>query len=166
MKLPDRLCNHIHAWAARYISRNPLPDFIVNGKDNIPYLQRWFIIPRNRFFNIYLHRFISDDEDRALHSHPWLNCTLVIQGSYYEHLHDGSVKVRQKAQLVFRRPHCFHRISLVQASHVPRRLLPAMSLFITGPVVRVWTFACPRGEVPWYEFVDARDKGSVGRGCP
>ena len=46
------------------------PDFIVGGKDN-PYLLRWFVIPRNPVFNIYLHRFLRSDDDRALHDHPW-----------------------------------------------------------------------------------------------
>ena len=35
------------------------------------YLSRWHIIPRNRYFNIYLHKFVGSDDDRALHDHPW-----------------------------------------------------------------------------------------------
>lgn len=45
------------------------PDFYIGGNAN-PYLLRWWVIPRNRFFNVYLHKFLRDDDDRALHDHP------------------------------------------------------------------------------------------------
>ena len=35
------------------------PDFVIGGHDD-PYMLRWWIIPRNRFFNIYLHKFLHD----------------------------------------------------------------------------------------------------------
>src|SRR3546814_8204117 len=40
------------------------PDITIGGEDN-PYLRRWYIIPRNRWFNVYLHEFLRDDDDRA-----------------------------------------------------------------------------------------------------
>lgn len=43
------------------------PDFLVGDG----YLARWWIIPRNKYFNIYLHRFTGNDEDRALHDNLW-----------------------------------------------------------------------------------------------
>jgi hypothetical protein len=46
------------------------PDFIIGGADN-PYLLRWWIIPRNRWCNVYLHKILRDDDPRALHDHPW-----------------------------------------------------------------------------------------------
>jgi hypothetical protein len=60
------------------------PDFIIGGADE-PYMLRWWVIPRNRFFNIYLHHFLRSDEDRALHDHPWLNCSWLLDGRYTEH---------------------------------------------------------------------------------
>lgn len=42
------------------------PHFVIGNADN-PYMLRWFILPRNRLFNIYLHKFLRDDDDRALH---------------------------------------------------------------------------------------------------
>jgi len=34
------------------------PDFVI-GRAGAPYLERWWVIPRNRWFNIYLHHFLS-----------------------------------------------------------------------------------------------------------
>ena len=59
------------------------PDFIIGTPDN-PYIRRWWVIPRNRFFNIYLHNIIRDDDDRALHDHPWRWCSIHLRGAYYE----------------------------------------------------------------------------------
>ena len=57
------------------------PDFIIGGHD-APYLLRWWLIPRNRFFNVYVHQFLRSDDDRALHDHPWLlNCAILLNGS-------------------------------------------------------------------------------------
>src|SRR5690606_8416676 len=66
------------------------PDFIV-GADNPegPYLERWYLLPRNRVLNVYLHRFLRDDDDRALHDHPWAWLSLLLQGSYVEHTIDA-----------------------------------------------------------------------------
>lgn len=41
----------------------------------------------------------------------------------------------------------------------------AWSLFITGPNVRTWGFACPKGWVSWQQFVEPERPGEVGRGC-
>ena len=59
------------------------PDFIIGPKD-APYLRRWWIIPRNRLFNIYLHQILRSDDDRALHDHPWINCSIILKGRYME----------------------------------------------------------------------------------
>lgn len=60
-----------------------LPDFVIGGHDN-PYLLRWHLIPRNAVFNIYLHKFLRDDDDRALHDHPWPWCSILLRGEYAE----------------------------------------------------------------------------------
>lgn len=46
---------------------------------------RWWLIPRNKYFNIYLHHFLRRDEDRALHDHPWWSISFIFEGSYFEH---------------------------------------------------------------------------------
>lgn len=59
------------------------PDFVIGEKGN-PYLLRWWIIPRNRWFNVYLHKILRDYDDRALHDHPWWNVSIVLRGAYRE----------------------------------------------------------------------------------
>ncbi len=136
------------------------PDFIVGGADN-PYMLRWWVIPRNLFFNIYLHRFLRSDEDRALHDHPWINLSILLEGEYTEHsIAAGGVEhavVRKAGAFKFRGARSAHRIELHNGF--------CWTLFITGPKLRKWGFHCPKGWRPWEEFTDARDKGQIGRGC-
>lgn len=155
-------------WLLRLIARRCLkimarrpPDFIIGGKEN-PYLLRWWAIPRNRFFNIYLHEFRRSDDDRALHDHPWFNFSLLLEGRYYEHtIAQGGVRkraLRIAGDVKFRAPWSAHRVEVI-AGTVTR------TLFVTGPIVRAWGFHCPNGWRHWREFTDARDSGSIGRGC-
>jgi hypothetical protein len=41
----------------------------------------------------------------------------------------------------------------------------AVSLFMTGPKVREWGFACPKGWVHWRDFTGGENGELVGRGC-
>lgn len=147
------------------------PDFIIGGADN-PYLLRWWIIPRNRFFNIYLHKIIRDDDDRALHDHPWWNVSILLRGAYIEvmphkrhmvtpfmRLTDLPVtsKVRKAGSIVFRRGISAHRLEVARG--------PVWTLFITGPVIREWGFHCKQGWRHWKEFVNPNNIGERGRGC-
>jgi hypothetical protein len=132
------------------------PDQIIGGKER-PYLKRWWLIKRNRFFNIYLHHFLRSDDDRALHDHPWLNCSILLRGEYNEHLPGGVVKHRRRGQIIFRRAVASHRIELTHG--------PVWTLFLTGPKVRSWGFHCPQGWRHWRKFVAPDDPGAVGPGC-
>jgi hypothetical protein len=137
------------------------PDFVV-GDAADPYLRRWHLLPRNRWFNVYLHNFLRSDDDRALHDHPYWNMSLILRGSYLEHMAKGPTpyipRHRGRWAIVFRRAETPHRIEL--------RWGPVWTLFFTGPRVREWGFHCPRGWVPWQEFVAVRQGGnSIGKGC-
>ncbi|WIW89312.1 hypothetical protein K3M67_04870 [Sphingobium sp. V4] len=129
------------------------PDFIIG--DN--YMRRWWVIPRNKSCNVYLHEILHSDDDRAMHDHPWANTSLVIAGSYIEHTPEGAF-VRRAGDVVQRSAESLHRLEVIPGER-------AISLFMTGPVVREWGFACPNGWVHWREFVDDRDTGQIGRGC-
>lgn len=59
------------------------PDFTIHRGAGV-YLRRWYIIPRNRWFNMYLHHFVQSDDPRALHDHPWWSCSIILRGGYYE----------------------------------------------------------------------------------
>lgn len=154
------------------------PHFIIGGREN-PYLKRWWIVPRNPIFNIYLHQILRSDDDRALHDHPWWNCSLILSGEYEEvtltpemlrgwmaakKLYPNRIEskttyyaqqigyVRKAGSIVFRRPDCPHRLVVTK---------PAWTLFITGPRIREWGFHTSTGWVHWRKFCDPIDPGLV-----
>jgi hypothetical protein len=152
------------------------PDFIIGGSQN-PYMLRWWVIPRNRWFNIYLHKILRDDDDRALHDHPWWNVSIVLRGAYIEvmPLPAGEPtpfsriadmrQIRRRrgpGSIVFRKATACHRLELPVENGGIRYV---WSLFLTGPVIRRWGFHCPHGWRYWKEFVASDDAGAVGRGC-
>lgn len=118
------------------------PDVVIGGTED-PYLYRWHIIPRNKYFNIYLHHFMRSDDDRALHDHPWWNISILLTGGYLEHT-KTDVLPRYRGSVVFRGPSTSHRIELDHG--------PVWTLFITGRRVREWGFHCPQGWKHWKEF--------------
>jgi len=132
------------------------PDYLVGGTLS-PYLRRWWVIPRNRWFNIYLHQFLRSDDDRALHDHPWVSCSIVLLGSYREHI-AGSVRDVFPGDILLRAPRTAHRIEVAPGGG-------CWTLFITGPRVREWGFHCPQGWRPWHQFVNADRPGEIGPGC-
>lgn len=132
------------------------PDFVI-GRSSGPYLRRWWVIPRNDWFNIYLHEFLHDDDDRALHDHPWWSVSLLLNGEVIENTPAGSVRFRT-GTIKVRSATYSHRIELIDSK-------PAWTLFITGPKIREWGFHCPKGWIPWTRFCDPNDIGNVGPGC-
>lgn len=153
------------------------PDVVIGEADN-PYLLRWWIIPRNRFFNIYLHKFLRSDDDRALHDHPWLwNISILLKGNYREYtfLSQGYTFLKSTSRFAgslsgfrFRWGKAPHRVKLITAIDFDHYMteIPVWTLFITGPVVRDWGFYCPKGWRVWWDFTKATEGGnSTGRGC-
>lgn len=169
--------NHFVTWLyTRLCERVVLarsPDFIV-GQDapGGAYLRRWWLIPRNKVLNVYLHHFLRDDDDRALHDHPWIWCSLLLRGSYIEHtILAGGVhrrQVRTAGSIKLSLPRRAHRIELISDWQNGQRRTqgaPCWTLFITGPRVREWGFLCPNGWVPWQKFTAAGKPGEIGAGC-
>lgn len=146
----------MQAWAAALMASRA-PDFVI-GDD---YLRRWYVVPRNPFANVYLHEIRRSDDDRALHDHPWPNTSVLIAGRYFEYTPEGCF-VRAAGDVVSREASALHRLEVTADAAGGN---PAISLFITGPKVREWGFACPQGWVPWWEFTAVGDASKTGRGC-
>ncbi|SKS53190.1 hypothetical protein [Mycobacteroides abscessus] len=119
----------------------------IGGEDD-PYLLRWYLIPRNKRLNIYLHQFIRSDDDRALHDHPWWFWSFVLAGHYYEHRADGRRIKRHWASIAYRAAKTRHRVELPK-SNDPMSLLEredcCWTIVVTGPRTRDWGFWCPGG---------------------
>ena len=120
------------------------------------YMHRWWVVPRNRFLNVYLHKVMRSDDDRALHDHPWACLSLILSGEYREVL-PGGVVHRDEGSIIPRRAFAAHRLEVY-----PGR--PVWTLFITGRKSREWGFHCPRGWIHWTKFTTA-DGVSTGKGC-
>lgn len=154
----------MQAWA-RGVMDSRDPDFII-GPAQAPgerdYIRRWWIVPRNDLSNTYLHLTQRDDEDRALHDHPWPSRSVIIAGGYLEVTPDGTFE-RKPGDVIERSADAAHRLVLKRDDAGDP--IPSISLFITGAKVRDWGFHCPKGWVLWSDFVDDVDTGKVGRGC-
>lgn len=145
------------------------PHQIIGGEDR-PYLRRWYVIPRNPVFNLYLHQFLRSDDDRALHDHPWYFASLILKGGYWEHRKDRLItgrSWRSAGSIAFRSPDTAHRVELATESVPICRVqgpdgdrtyydtveLPTWTLIATGPRIRRWGFHCPKYWVHWEQFV-------------
>lgn len=159
------LFKYMRHRAQVYAATHP-PDFIIGEPEN-PYMLRWWWLPRNRFFNIYLHKMLKDDDDRALHDHPWPSLSHMVSGEIIEHYQVavagvGAYTETRKltaGQWVWRGAKFAHRLAVPPQDDIP------MTIFITGPRVRDWGFHCPKGWRHWQDFVSSEGKGQVGRGC-
>lgn len=137
--------DHNKHWLRKILRGEP---HLIVGKPTDPYLLRWYVIPRNRFLNIYLHHFMRSDDDRALHDHPWWFASLILTGGYREHRESG-VRRRSRGSIAIRNAEAAHRVELYK---------PCWTLIFTGPKIREWGFHCPKGWVFWEQFVN-------GNGC-
>lgn len=207
MKTSTNLAERIGAAIITRIEGKRAPDFIVGAdSEGGPYLLRWYITPWRRWRdqadanptrcnrykaaasrllpNLYLHCFLRDDDDRALHDHPSWAVSYILRGGYIEHtIADGGIHRRTEyrpGSLRFMTTRHAHRIELYSIVFKPRSLgkttfffplqLPdkrkCWTLFMFGPTLREWGFHCPhRGWVPWEEFTAAGKPGDVGQGC-
>ena len=152
----------------RFVANKRPPDFVLQEDDGRRvYLKRWWIIPRNRWLNIYVHQFLRSDDDRALHDHPWWFVSLMLQGMYTE-VTDTARTVRSAPEpwrlffgdrpLAFRPATWRHRVELIATPEwceiagtmltngmsgvPPKREIPCWTLIITGRRVRTWGFWC------------------------
>lgn len=142
------------AWGAAQQAR--APDFVIGDPLN-PYLRRWWIIPRNRLQNVYLHEILRSDDDRALHDHPWENCSIILSGSYVEVTPQGRFE-RHVGDVVRRTAETAHRLEVAAGE-------PVLTLFFTGAIVREWGFHCPDRWVHWRDFTGGENGEVIGRGC-
>ena len=117
----------------------------ISGLDGSDYLIRRYLLPRNRVLNVYLHKFLGSDDDRALHDHPWYSFSLLLKGRMIEHLPDDRKRTIIARKLTIRPPEFQHRIELPAGE-------TAVTLFVTGPAVRNWGFVCPHGWTSWQNY--------------
>jgi hypothetical protein len=121
-----------------------------------PYLLRRYLLPPNRWLNLYLHTFVGSDDPRGLHDHPWPFASLILAGSYYETTSAGQQRRRRGTLAVHRATHR-HRVCL--PVDTCGREIPCWTVIVTGPHRRQWGFWCPHRHradrfIPWQMFGD------------
>lgn len=175
----DEIIGHNIRWRK---NKQHTAKAVVEGEDVLPerpFLYRWFLWPKNKYLNAYLHHFVRDDEDRALHDHPWPNLSILLASQYIEHTIDaGGIHKRtvfKRGDIKFRTPYTAHRVELTNDYERPDDLwlsdwlayaaraadpayarIGSWSLFITGPVMHVWGFHCP--ETGWRSSAEFHEK--------
>ena len=166
----------VYALLMKHVAQTRAPDHIISGEAglNDPYLLRWYVIPRNPIFNVYLHNFCRSDDDRALHDHPWWNFSWLLDGDYQEEVPvdpknpAGERKTldRFEGAMVFRFAKQAHRVLLWRRMTDHDKEWPTWTLFITGPRFRKWGFWCPHSWRFWKDYTENKPGAStIGRGC-
>lgn len=168
------------------------PDLVVGAENpDGAYLLRWYVTPWRGWFssvpegelkrwqraalwcirwlpNLYLHKFLRDDDDRAHHDHPSWAFSAILQEGYVEHtIAAGGIHVRTEyapGSVRFLPMRHVHRIELHRDA--AGNAVPCWTLFLFGPRLRSWGFHCPdRGWVHWRDFTADGKPGEIGKGC-
>ena len=119
---------------------------IINGAEQLPYLERYHLLKLPFGYQVYLHRFVASDPGRGLHNHPWKGAlSLVLSGKYEEiRMTDGHADHALRTRMVragrlnWINGSVFHRINLNNDSEV-------WTLFIHGPKAKSWGFLQNQG---------------------
>ena len=99
------------------------------GLPECPYAMRWRV--EFPFGSVRLHHWLSPDDDRAFHDHPWWLVTLVLRGGYTDRSPSGDDHL---GRFSFRYRPALHRHTVVPDEG------GAWTLLVTGPPVRSWGF--------------------------
>lgn len=131
----------------------------ITRENNAPYLDRYSLRPqtpksRDAGWRVYLHRFLSNDED-GHHNHPWgWSFSIILRGSYTEEYFDApeayDTPVSVTHQVKTRRVRWFNFISSTRYHRIIELHGKVTTLFVCGPALQSWGFWMPgRGHVPW-----------------
>lgn len=157
MKLPVPITHWLTTRVERYIGTTPRDRSIPPDPQADHYMWRWHRFRLKWLASCYYNLVLRSDDDRSLHDHPWWNISIVLRGGYWEHtIAAGGIhqKVwRGPGSVVFRRASAAHRLELNKTrgvnphlptlgniDHVP---IPALTIFLCGPVLRRWGFHHP-----------------------
>ena len=128
-------------WLKRLCSGKP--HFVIPYPNGDVYMRRWYLVPRNKWLNVYLHNIVRSDYAEELHDHPWNTVSILLTGDMEEiYSKIPQYKWSRKSRTVprfwpiFRKAELAHRLLV----HINR---PVWTIFITGPKRRKWGFWVP-----------------------
>lgn len=99
------------------------------GQPECPYIRRWVL--DFYLFSIRLHHWLSSDDQRHFHDHPWWYITIILWGGYTDRSPNGEDKLRM-GSIRFRRALHQHTVVVRKGG--------CWSLLLTGSEKRVWGF--------------------------
>lgn len=109
------------------------------GKHQDVYMFRWMLLPKNEYFNVYLHKFLRDDNIHyGLHDHPWNFLTIVLRYGYHELLQDRPPRVLLPFNVVYRKAEYIHAVRLRRG--IDGKIKEAWTLNFTFKRRRQWGF--------------------------
>ncbi len=130
--------------------------------DDAPYLERYYV---GSLFGatVYLHRFVSPDQDRHVHDHPWpWAVSIVLVGHYIEESVRWLTPDAGWVARYVRR--CWWRPNLLNARSLHRIHTASpdtWTLFVHGPRRKRWGFLEPAEQGATYRQ-PLDDKASIG----
>lgn len=158
--LLGNVCPRLASEHFEKVVANRKPDVVISKTNGGIYLRRWYIIPRNRFFNIYLHEFHDSDDDRAVHDHPWSSVGWLLHNGYEElrRLSSGTEVCHTfcAGDVIYRPANYSHRIIIDQK---------VLTLFCTGPRYRDWGFWCGAAWKSSSQFLEVDPVTGQTYGC-
>lgn len=93
------------------------------------YLRRWYI--ETPLFSVRLHHWLSGDDSRANHDHPWWFVTLVLRGGYTDYSPDRAERMTA-SKIAFRCATHRHTVVVDPGG--------CWTILLTGPQSRRWGF--------------------------
>lgn len=99
------------------------------GLPDCPYVIRWRV--ETPFGSVRLHHWLSHDDDRAPHDHPWNFTTFVLKGGYRDVSPEGNEYLHA--------PTVRHRSATHQHTVFPDEG-GCWTVIVTGPKIRTWGF--------------------------
>lgn len=126
------------------------------GADTDIYMIR-YIIARNSYFSIYIHRFLRSDRD-DLHDHPWDFWTYMVEGQYWEKLdrtkgYSHNFRSKYTHRFVFRKAEMLHRVELDKHYSYEERNKAPLTFFVAGRKRRNWGFVKDGVWIPWKKYL-------------
>lgn len=98
--------------------------------DSGPYVHRWIV--ETPWGSLRLHHWVGNDDQRALHDHPWAFYTLVLKGGYLDKTEGLRIEEMKPGRLRYRPARHTHTVLLTTKD--------CWTLVLTGPKVRNFGF--------------------------
>lgn len=143
-----------------------------------PYLERYYV-GKLFGYTFYLHRFVGNDGDRALHDHPWNAMSFVLAGEYKELVKTGWAPNKIFTKRVTRSAPTFNFIPNTKFHQILGATKETWTLFAHGERLKDWGYLTEidasdgavlyyphenqHSSLGWYNDINVKTGKDVGR---